>query len=319
MQDSHGLRQLGTSELRVSTVGMGCWPIAGISSLDVTDEWSVKTIRAALDAGINFFDTAFSYGYDGEADRLLKTALSDQRDNVVLASKVGSHYDSDRRRIVDGRPATLINQAEKILKRLDIEQIDLLYLHQPDPQLAIEESAGAISEIVTRGWARYAAVSNVNADQLRRFHSVCPVTAVQPPYNMLQQSDWLGIREFCAQHSISAVCYWVLMKGLLAGKLHRDHQFNPRDRRLTYDIYQGEQWERSQNFLDRLRGVCSELGCTVSQLVIAWTIQQPGITVALCGAKRPEQIEETALAMAVQLDEGMINQIGRWLLEWASS
>jgi aryl-alcohol dehydrogenase-like predicted oxidoreductase len=315
MNNSPSLRQLGHSDLWVSTVGFGCWPISGISSLDVTDEWSLKTLHAAFDSGINFFDTAFSYGYDGEVDRLLRTALSDQRDRVVLASKVGSHYDSDRRRIIDGRPTTLVDQAAKSLKRLNIEHFDLLYLHQPDPTVEIEDSAGAIAEIVARGWARYAAVSNVSEDQLRRFHAACPVIAVQQPYNLLQQNDWLAIRDFCSQNSISAVCYWVLMKGLLAGKLPRDHKFDPRDRRLTYDVYKGEQWERSQNFLDRLRGLSSELGCTVSQLVIAWTIQQPGITVALCGAKRPNQIEETARAMTVRLDGTVMNRIDGWLLE----
>ena len=106
-------------------------------------------------------------------------------------------------------------------------------------------------------------------------------------------------------------CMW----GLLAGKLQRGHKFNPRDRRLTYAIYQGEQWDRSQSFLDLLRGLSAEIGCTVSQLVIAWTIQQPGITVALCGAKRPEQIEETAQAMSVRLDDTVMIQIDRWLLE----
>lgn len=315
MKNSHAFRQLGTSDLIVSAVGFGCWPIAGISSLDVTEPWSVKTLHAAFDAGINFFDTAFSYGYEGEADRLLRIALSDRRDRIVLATKVGSHYDRHRQRIIDCRPATLIEQAAKILQRLDIEHIDLLYLHQPDPTVAIEESAGAIADIVARGWARYAAVSNVNADQLSRFHTTCPVIAVQPPYNMLQQCDWLAIRDYCLRHSLSAVCYWVLMKGLLAGKLQRGHKFNPRDRRLTYAIYQGEQWDRSQNFLDLLRGLSAEIRCTVSQLVIAWTIQQPGITVALCGAKRPEQIEETARAMSLRLDDTVMNQIDRWLLE----
>ena len=309
------LRQLGTSDLKVSTVGFGCWPIAGISSLDVTDDWSIKTLQAAFDAGINFFDTAYSYGYDGEADRLLRTALSNRRDQVVLASKVGSHYDSDRRRIVDGRPETLIDQAAKILKRLDIEHLDLLYLHQPDPTVTIEESAGAIAEVVARGWARYAGVSNVNADQLTRFHNICPVVAVQPPFNMLQQNAWLEIRDVCTQHSISAVCYWVLMKGLLAGKMERDHKFDPRDRRLTYDIYQGDKWQRSQNFLDQLRELSKELSCTVSQLVIAWTVRQPGVAVALCGAKRPDQIEETAYAMSLSLDGTVMQRIESWLSE----
>ncbi len=308
-------RQLGKSDLWVSPIGFGCWPIAGVSSLDVTDEASLQSIHAAIDAGINFFDTAFSYGYNGEADRLLRRALTDRRDEIVLASKVGSHYDRQRTRIVDGRPAVLINQAAESLERLAVDRLDLLYLHQPDPQVAIEESAGAIAEIVRRGWARYAAVSNVDANQLARFHAVCPVVAVQPPFNMLQQESWLAIRDYCGQHSIDSVCYWVLMKGLLAGKLQRDHQFDPRDRRLTYPIYQGEQWERSQDFLDLLRGLAEVSGCTVAQLVLAWTLAQPGICVALCGAKRPEQICETAATMQLQLEAAIYQQIDQWLMK----
>lgn len=306
-------RQLGNSDLWVSPVAFGCWPIAGVSSIGVTDDYSIQSIHAAIDAGINFFDTAYSYGYQGEADHLLRTALSDRRQEVLLASKVGSHYDSQRTRVVDGRPEVLIDQAAASLTRLGIEQLDLLYLHQPDPQVPIEESASAIAEIVRRGWARYAAVSNVDVDQLNRFHTVCPVVAVQPPFNMLQQESWLAIREFCLQHKIAGVCYWVLMKGLLAGKFERDHQFDPRDRRLAYPIYQGEQWQRSQDFLDLLRGLAREADCTVAQLVLAWTIAQPGISVALCGAKRPEQIRETAAAMHLQLELSVYEQIDRWL------
>ncbi len=190
-------RQLGSSDLWVSSIGFGCWPIAGISSLDVTDDWSLRTLRKAFDAGINFFDTAFSYGYDGEADRLLRMALGEVRSQIVLASKVGSHYDSDRRRQVDGNPKRLIEQASVILQRLGVEHLDLIYLHEPDPKIDIEESAGAIAEIVQKGWARYAAVSNVDASLLERFHRVCPVVAVQQSYNMLQQEKWLGIRDFC--------------------------------------------------------------------------------------------------------------------------
>ncbi len=315
MENVNPLRQLGNSDLWVSPVGFGCWPIAGVSSLEVSDDWSLGTLHAAFDAGINFFDTAYSYGYDGEADRLLRTAFSDRREEIVLASKVGSHYDSQRRRIVDGQPVTLLEQAVTILQRLSIEHLDLIYLHQPDPAVPIEESAGAIAEIVRRGWARYAAVSNVNVDQLKRFHEVCPVTAVQPPYNMLQQSEWLAIRDYRHQQSIGSVCFWVLMKGLLAGKLQRNHQFDPRDRRLTYEIYQGENWQRSQNFLDLLRALASQLDCTVAQLVIAWTLAQEGITVALCGAKRPEQIVETAAAMQLQLSPEVLVQIDRWILD----
>jgi methylglyoxal reductase len=307
-------RQLGRTDLMVSPVGFGCWPIAGVSSLGVNDSDSLATIQAALESGINFIDTAFSYGYDGEADRLLAQALTGHRADVVLASKVGSHYDGDRQRVVDGRPETLLLHAEIAIERLGVEQVDIMYLHQPDPRVPLTESAAGIAEIVQRGWARYAGVSNVDLDQLQAFHAVCPVHIVQPPFNMLQQEAVSSILAFCQERHIAIAGYWVLMKGLLAGKLLRDHQFDPRDRRLTYAVYQGAAWERCQDLLDRLRALASELGCTVAQLVIAWTLAQPGVTVALCGAKRPEQIRETAAAMRVQLSPDELSQIDRWLL-----
>lgn len=302
-------RRLGTSDLLVSPVSFGCWPIAGISSLDVNDRDSLATLHAACDAGINFFDTAYSYGYDGEADRLLAQVLRDRDEKLIVASKVGSHYRPDRTRRVDGSPETLIRHAQEIVQRLGIEAVDILYLHEPDPQVPIEESAGAIAEIIRRGWARYAGVSNVTHQQLVAFHRACPVVVVQPPFNMLQSAPLDAIRDYCVEQQIGVACYWVLMKGLLAGKLLRDHQFDPRDRRLTYPIYQGAAWERAQNLLDNLRAIAASKGCTVSQLVIAWTLQQPAVTVAICGAKRSEQISETALAMQVQLSAGELEQI----------
>ncbi len=310
-------RLLGSSNLRVGPVGFGCWPIAGVSSLGVNDADSLLTIHAALDAGCNFIDTAFSYGFDGEADKLLAQVLRDRRSEVVLASKVGSHYDAHRRRTVDGRPETLIGHAELALRRLGVEQVDVMYLHEVDPQVPIEASAAGIAEILARGWARYAGVSNVDAEQLCSFHRVCPVVVVQPPFNMLQQNKVLAIRELCIEHNIGLACYWVLMKGLLAGKLPRDHRFDPADRRLTYPIYQGQAWQQSQDLLDSLRGLASELGCSVAQLVIAWTVAQPGVTVALCGAKRATQIEETAAAMDLVLTPEVLRTIDGWLVSAA--
>ncbi len=306
-------RRLGTSDLLVSPVSFGCWPIAGISSLEVNDRDSLATLHAACDAGINFFDTAYSYGYDGEADRLLAQVLRERGEKLIVASKVGSHYRPDRTRTVDGRPVTLIRHAQEIVERLGVEAVDVMYLHEPDPQVPIKESAAAIAEIIRRGWARYAGVSNVSLQQLAAFHQTCPIIVVQPPFNMLQPESLDAIRSYCMEQQIGVACYWVLMKGLLAGKLLRDHQFDPRDRRLNYPIYQGVAWERAQDLLDALRAIATVKGCTVSQLVIAWTLQQPAITTAICGAKRSQQITETAFAMQVQLNPSELEQVGAQL------
>lgn len=307
-------RRLGNSSYEVSTVALGCWPISGISSLGVNDQDSLSTIHRALDCGINFFDTAFSYGYAGQSDHLLARALRGrQKDNVVIASKVGTHYDPAGNRVIDGRPETLIQHTKQSLGRLTVERIPLMYLHTPDPNVSILESADALAELQSTGLIESVGVSNVNLEQLKLFTSRCPVVAVQPYFNMLQQEVVAELREYCLQQNIAIACYWVLMKGLLAGKMQRDHQFDPKDRRLTYAVYQGQQWQRAQDLLDQLRTISNQLNCTVSQLVIAWTLAQPGITVALCGAKRADQIEETAAAMELDLPSEIASRISQTL------
>jgi aryl-alcohol dehydrogenase-like predicted oxidoreductase len=303
------LRRLGNSDLMVSAVGFGCWPMAGITSIVNSTSDVVAAIQSALDVGVNFFDSAYSYGYAGESDELLKRALKGRRHHAIIASKAGMHWNSRRERVLDSSPETLLRHAQEILTRLGTDYLDVMYLHTPDGQTPIEDSAGAIAEIVARGWARYAAVSNVTSSQAQAFHAICPVIAIQPYFNMLQQSAVKELRGFCHQENVALVCYWVLMKGLLAGHLSRHHQFDPRDRRLNYDIFRGESWERNQDLLDALRRIAARIGSTVSQLVIAWTLAQPQITVALCGAKHPAQIIENACGMQLQLDAAVLAEI----------
>ncbi|MCC6509389.1 MAG: aldo/keto reductase [Pirellulaceae bacterium] len=303
------LRQLGNSDLLVSPVGLGLWPIAGITSIVDSAADSVSTVQAALDAGINFFDTAYSYGYEGQSDAILRQALQGRRQQAVLASKVGMHWNAGRERVLDATRATILKHTEQILQRLGTDYLDVMYLHAPDGTTPIEESAAAVSEVLKRGWARYAAVSNVTLSQAQAFHAVCPVIAIQPYFNMLQQSAVTELRTFCHQQNIALVCYWVLMKGLLAGHLSRDHQFDPRDRRLNYDIFRGESWQRNQDLVDQLRRIAGQVGSSVSQLVIAWTLAQPDITVALCGAKRPAQIIDNAGAMKLTLPPETLAEI----------
>lgn len=318
------LISLGGSDLKVSRIGLGCWPMAGITSIGISDSDSIATVKAALDCGINFFDTAFSYGYDGRSDEILRQALVNRRSEAVVAHKVGSHWadtngNGQKQRVVDGSPACLLEQAQQCVRRIGSDYVDLMYLHTPDPNVPIEDSAGAIAEICRSGLARYAGVSNVNSEQAARFASVCPVIAIQPYFNMFQQECVAELKPFASNHRIDLVCYWILMKGLLSGNLQRDHSFAPSDRRLTYPIFQGDAWQRAQNLLDQLRTLANDLHCTVTQLVTAWSLTQPGVSVALLGAKRPEQIREAAGSLTLKLPSSIVEQIASWCQSHATT
>jgi aryl-alcohol dehydrogenase-like predicted oxidoreductase len=307
-------RPIGDTGIHVTPVAMGCWPITGITSVDVSEAAGLATLQAAVDAGINFFDTAYCYGYDGESERMIARALGHRRDEIVIASKAGLHW-IDRRQHRDARPETIRRECDESLRRLSTDRIDLYYLHAPDPNTPLEETAGAFRELREAGKVRSVGVSNVTVEMLETFHAVCPLAACQPHYNMLQREIEADVLPWCVEHGVSLMVYWPLMKGLLAGKLARDHQFDPRDGRAKYPMFRGEEWRKNQDFLDTLRPIAAEVGRTVAQVVINWTIQQPGITAALCGAKRPEQIRDNAAAMEWKLSAEQLARIDRAIAE----
>ena len=302
------MRRLGQTDLHVTPLGMGCWPIAGITSIDVHEADSLATIRAAFDSGINFFDTAYCYGFDGESEQMLGRVLGEHRREIVLASKGGIFW-IDRQQAKCGRPEVLIQQCDESLRRLNTDRIDLHYLHAPDPEVPIEESAGAFAQLIQQGKIMSAGLSNASTDQLARFHRVCPLTAYQPHFNMLQREIEESQLSWCVTNGVSVVVYWPLMKGLLAGHLPREHVFDPKDGRRKYPMFNGDEWQKNQDFLDLLRAMSVEIGQPVSQIVLNWTIQRQGITVALCGAKRAHQILENAAAMSWSLTDLQIARI----------
>jgi aryl-alcohol dehydrogenase-like predicted oxidoreductase len=228
------LRQLGTTGIHVSPIALGCWPIAGMSSSDVNDDDSLATIEACFELGINFIDTAFAYGADGESERLVARALGRRRNEMVIATKGGLHWQPPRTQVVDGRPETLRRECETSLRRLNTDRVELFYLHAPDPKVPIAESAGAIKQLLDEGKIRSAGVSNVTLQQLQQFAAVCPLAAFQPAYNMLQREIEADTLPWCVEHGVSVCVYWPLMKGLLAGRISRDHVFPTTDSRHKY-------------------------------------------------------------------------------------
>jgi len=295
-------RPLGNSGLTVSPVTLGCWPIAGVTTLDVNDADSIATIQKCFDVGINHLDTAHVYGPNGESENLIRRALGNRRDEIVIATKCGIHYENGTM-LTDNRPERLRWECDESLRRLGTDRIELLYLHAPDDKVPIAESAAALRKLMDEGNTLSIGVSNFNVEQMAEFHAVCPITGVQMPYNMLQRDIEKRTIPWCRERNIAVMIYWPLMKGLLSGKLKRGQALDDRDNRRSYPMYQGDELQKNQDFIDELRKVAASSGHSVAQLVVNWTINQPGITSALCGAKRPAQIEETARAMGWQLTD----------------
>jgi len=292
----HLRRPLGSSGFEIAPVALGCWPIAGMTTLGTSETDSIATIQKCFDVGVNHLDTAYTYGPSGESEKLIRRALGSRRDEMVIATKCGIHYDGAEF-VTDGRPDVLRRECDESLRRLGTDRVELLYLHSPDEKVPIEESAAALGALLAAGKTRSIGASNCTLEQLEAFHAVTPLAAVQLPYNMLQRDVEQRTLPWCRENNVAVTVYWPLIKGLLAGKFARDHQFDQRDKRQTMPMYQGDEWQKNQDFLDALRSAAALTGHSVAQLVINWTIHQPGITAALCGAKRPAQIEETAGAM----------------------
>ena len=273
---------------------LGLWPIAGVTTIGVTQSDAESTIGAAIDLGITCFDTAFSYGYDGESDRLLGKMIRGDRDRFAVIGKVGQRWDSNHVRVIDGTPATLIGDAETSLGRIGIEQFDLLMLHCPDPQVPITASAAALASLQSRGLCRQVGLCNADPATRRSFATEVRCAAVQCPLNLMQRQSLDQLIPDCIAAQCDVHVYWTLMKGLLSGRMSRNHQFAAGDSRPRYEIFQGDSRRRTHDVLDQMGRVAKQSGMTIAQLSIGWALSQPGVSAALVGARRPEQIIETA-------------------------
>jgi len=297
------------------SVALGLWPLAGITTVGVTKQDAYATLAQAIDLGITTFDTAFSYGYEGESDYLLGRFVKSQRDRFRIISKVGQRWTLKRERVVDGSPDQLIADAELNLRRIGVECVDLLMLHSPDPAVPIEVSTSSLCSLYQRGLCQSIGVCNVNAEQLKVFHATAnaestPCVAVQCPLNLMQRQSQEELLPEARDLGIRGHAYWTLMKGLLAGRIQRNHQFAPGDSRPRYEIFQGESRERAHRIVDALSELGREVGSSVAELAIGWTLSQPGIEHALVGARTADQVDQIARARPLDAETlGAVNQI----------
>jgi aryl-alcohol dehydrogenase-like predicted oxidoreductase len=251
-------------------------------------------MAAAVESGITTFDTAFSYGYDGQCDRLLGKFIAKQRDQFTVIAKVGQRWTSQHQRLIDGSPETLVADAEASLKRIGIEYFDTLMLHSPDPNVPIASSAAAIAALQRRGLCRRIGVCNVTPAQQQQFSQAAWCDAIQCPLNLIQRDSLTSLIPQCAGGQSDVYVFWTLMKGLLAGRISRDHEFSEGDLRPSYEIFQGQARRRTHDVLDAMQSIASSSGLSIAQLSIGWALSQDGVTAALVGARRAEQVKDIA-------------------------
>jgi aryl-alcohol dehydrogenase-like predicted oxidoreductase len=296
-------RELGKSGLKVSSIGLGCMGISFSYATKLTKEEGVALIRAAVDRGVTFFDTAEVYG-PFENEEVVGEALRPFRDRVVIATKFGFDIDPETRtnRGVSSRPDRIRRAVEGSLTRLGIETIDLLYQHRVDPNVPIEDVAGTVKQLIAEGKARHFGMSEPGVQTLRRAHAVQPVTALQNEYSLWTRGpETNGILQACDELGIGFVPYSPLGKGFLTGAMNKDTKLSEGDFRKTVPRFAPEAMEKNQALIDLLKRVGSGKGATPAQIALAWLLAQRPYIAPIPGTTKLARLEENIGAADIRL------------------
>jgi aryl-alcohol dehydrogenase-like predicted oxidoreductase len=308
--------RLGHSDLSVRPIGLGCMGMSQFYGA-ADDNESITTLRAAIDLGVNFLDTSDIYGAAdvgsgvrirgfGHNERLIGQAIAGRRDEVVLATKFAAKLNRDHTQVViDGRPEYVKSACEASLHRLGVEVIDLYYLHRLDPNVPIEDTVGAMADLVVAGKVRALGLSEVQADLIRRAHAVHPITALQSEYSLWERRVEGGIAATCRELGITLVPYSPLGRSALTGVLTPDATFARGDFRSTNPRFSTANLATNLQPVEALKELATEKNCRPGQLALAWLLAQPFDVVPIPGTKRTEYVRENLAAtnVAVSADE----------------
>jgi aryl-alcohol dehydrogenase-like predicted oxidoreductase len=296
---------------QVSRIGLGTWSIGGLMWGGSDEQEALRTIRAALEHGINLIDTAPAYGF-GQSEEIVGRALAQyaKREEVIIATKVGLEWRGDQI-FRNSTRSRILKEIDDSLRRLRSEYIDIYQVHWPDPLVPIEETAAAMHQLYKQGKIRAIGVSNYSLEQMNVFQQVAPLHIAQPPYNLFERSVEKDVLPYCRTHGISTLTYGSLCRGLLSGKMKTDTEFKGDDLRKLDPKFQPPRYAQYLKAVERLdRFAKDNYGKGVLELAIRWTLDQPFVTVALWGARRPEQLAAVSSVSGWKLDAAALKGIG---------
>jgi aryl-alcohol dehydrogenase-like predicted oxidoreductase len=300
-------RRLGTQGLEVSALGLGCM---GMSEFyGTTDEGeAIATIHRALELGIDFLDTADMYGR-GANEQLVGKAIRDRRGEVVLATKFGNVRNDDGSREVRGDAEYVRQACDASLRRLGLDHVDLYYQHRVDRRVPIEETVGAMAELVEAGKVRYLGLSEASPETIRRAHDVHPISALQSEYSLWTRDPEDGPLPTCRELGIGFVAYSPLGRGFLTGQIRSPDDFGDDDFRGRLPRFQGENFQRNLDLVARVEEIADEKGRTPGQIALAWLLTRGEDVVPIPGTKRRRYLEENAEAADVELTDEELERL----------
>lgn len=298
------LRALKKTNLEVSVIGLGTNAVGGHNLFQNLNEEEGKAfVREAINNGVNFIDTADIYGL-GRSEELVGQVVKEfNRDNLVIATKGAQHWFEDGFVKTDNHPDYLREAVEKSLQRLQLDYVDLYYLHFPDNETPFADSIGELVRLKEEGKIREIGISNVSLEQLKEANVHGDISVLQSPYNMLDRSAEEELLPYCVENNISFIPYGPLAFGLLGGEFTKDSKLDSEDWRNSLPIFQGEQFQRTLEIVDRLKEIAGQKNTTLSNLALAWLLAQEGIVSVIPGGKRKERILENVKASEIELTE----------------